>query len=106
MAQETSHTSPGFGRNTNGLGIVIIAVVLVVFALVGWNFWNKATAEQNWYRFENTNSGHAGHGAGHGAGHEAAAPAATADTTKPAASLPAADTSAAKPAHDSTGGAH
>lgn len=106
MAQETSHTSPGFGKNTNGFGIVIIAVVLVVFALVGWNFWNKATAEQNWYRFENKAAGHDGHGAGHGAGHEAAAPAAATDTAKAATTAPAADTAAAKPAHDSTGAAH
>jgi predicted negative regulator of RcsB-dependent stress response len=99
MAQETSHTSPGFGKNTNGLGIAIVVVVLVVFALVGWNFWKTGTAEQKWYRFENKAAGHEGHGAG----HAAAAPAAAVGDSSAA---PAADGTAAEPAHDSSGVAH
>jgi hypothetical protein len=52
MQHESSHSSPGFGKNTNGFGIVIIAVVLVSFALVAWALWNDGGTEKSWYRLD------------------------------------------------------
>lgn len=106
MEHEVSHSNPGFGKNTNGLGLFIVAISLVVLALAAYWFWHKGAAEDSWYRFENTTQS-AGHGEGHEAtsGHEEkgaeAKPeaAAVADSTKAshdstAAEKPAADSAA------------
>lgn len=69
MEHESSHSSPGFGKNTNGFGIVIIAVVLVAFAMIMWALWNDGGTEANWYRLEKKEA--ASHGEAHGS--EAAA---------------------------------
>lgn len=65
MEHEVSHSNPGFGKNTNGLGLFIVALSLVVLALAAYWFWHGAKAEESWYRFEQTS-------AGHGESHEAA----------------------------------
>ena len=99
MAHE-GHTSTGFGKNTNGLGLFIVAAVLVAFVLVAWGLWNKGAAEDHWYRFEHKEA--AAHGE-HGAAPEAShAPAATTDST---AHTHAADSTAA-PVADSAHAAH
>lgn len=51
MDHETSHTSPGFGKNSNGFGLVIVAAVLVIFVLASWGMWNSGSTENEWYRF-------------------------------------------------------
>jgi len=55
---EHNHDNPGFGKNTNGLGILIITVVFVALSLSAWYFWNSATAEYNHYRVEKKEGGH------------------------------------------------
>jgi outer membrane protein OmpA-like peptidoglycan-associated protein len=64
MEHEVSHSNPGFGKNTNGLGLVIVALSLVVLALAAYWLWHKGAAENDWYRFEKTANaeGHEGHG--------------------------------------------
>lgn len=88
MAHE-GHTSTGFGKNTNGLGLFIVAAVLVAFVLLAWGLWNKGTAEDNWYRFEHKEAAaHGEHGAaeeGHSAAPEAAHTAVAADSAAHAA---------------------
>lgn len=97
MEHEASHSNPGFGQNTNGLGIVIVALSLVVIALLTFSFWHKGTAENNWYRFEQTAPA-----AGHGEGHEAAGGH---EAPKAEAAAPAVADSAAHTGHDSTAAA-
>ncbi|HSC54622.1 MAG TPA: hypothetical protein VLC98_13415 [Phnomibacter sp.] len=67
MEHQTSHTSPGFGKNTNGFGIAIIAIVLVSFALVAWGLWNHGDTQAQWYRYEKKSS--TGHGKAEASGH-------------------------------------
>ena len=108
MEHEISHSSPGFGKNTNGMGIVLVAAVLVVFGLAAWNLWNSGATEKEWYRMENTaaahgEAGHGEHGAQGGHSEEAHTAPAAADSTAEApaahdsthaAEAPAADSSA------------
>lgn len=71
MAHGTSHSAPGFGKNSNGFGLVIIAAVLVVFALTAWWLWNEGGTENDWYRFEKKEHAAESHADGHAAaGHE------------------------------------
>ncbi len=105
MEHEVSHSNPGFGKNTNGLGLFIVALSLVVMALAAYWFWHQGTAEDSWYRFENT-APSAGHGENHEAaggheekGAEAKSEAAATDSThaghdSTAAEKPAADSAA------------
>jgi outer membrane protein OmpA-like peptidoglycan-associated protein len=52
--------APGFGKNTNGLGIFIIAAIFVLIGLFAWWLWNNNNKYYKHYRVEN--SGIAGHG--------------------------------------------
>jgi hypothetical protein len=47
----TSHLAQGFGKNTNGLGVFIVAAVFVVIALFTWWLWNNDNKEADHYRF-------------------------------------------------------
>lgn len=97
MEHEISHSSPGFGKNSGGFGIVIVAAVLVVLGLIAWNFWKDGSTEDSWYRFEKTE---AAHGAGHGeASHDEHGGGATQSETPAAAVV---DSVAAPASHDST----
>ncbi|QGW29545.1 hypothetical protein [Phnomibacter ginsenosidimutans] len=92
MAHE-GHTSTGFGKNTNGLGLFIVAAVLVSFVLVAWGLWNKGAAEDNWYRFEHKEAAaHGEHGAAPEVAHTAAATDSTAHTHATDSTAHAADT--------------
>ncbi|HSK14223.1 MAG TPA: hypothetical protein VK907_13475 [Phnomibacter sp.] len=62
----TSHAAPGFGKNTNGLGIFIVAIIFVVLALFTWSLWNNNDMEAKHYRLEKTEAtakgeDHSGH---------------------------------------------
>lgn len=102
MEHEVSHSNPGFGKNTNGLGLFIVALSLVVMALAAYWFWHKGSAEDSWYRFESTtqSAGHEATGGHEEHGTEAKPEAAaTADSThaghdSTAAEKPAADSAA------------
>jgi predicted negative regulator of RcsB-dependent stress response len=48
----TSHLAPGFGKNTNGMGIFIIAVIFVLIGIFCWNLWNNNNQEFRHYRIE------------------------------------------------------
>jgi outer membrane protein OmpA-like peptidoglycan-associated protein len=48
----TSHEAQGFGKNTNGLGIFIVAVVFIVIGLFTWWLWNNNHKEFDFYRIE------------------------------------------------------
>lgn len=66
-----------FGRNSNGMGLFIVAVSAVLLALFCWNFWKSGSKELAHYRLQAAGSGHeaAGHGDHHnaaGADHSAA----------------------------------
>jgi hypothetical protein len=60
----TSHNAPGFGKNSNGLGILIIAVVFTGITLFTWWLWNNNHKELKHYRVENPAPAH-GHEKGH-----------------------------------------
>ena len=47
----TSHRAQGFGKNTNGFGILIVAAVFVVIALFTWWLWNNDHKEVDHYRY-------------------------------------------------------
>jgi hypothetical protein len=49
---QTSHDAQGFGKNTNGLGILIVAVVFTVISLFTWWLWNNNHKEFDYYRIE------------------------------------------------------
>lgn len=55
--EQTSPLSPGFGTNTNGLGILIVAVVAVSLALFCWDIWKDGSKEAEHYRFPATTTG-------------------------------------------------
>ncbi len=48
--ETTNHNSPGFGRNTGGWGIVIVAIVAAILALIAWFLWNSGSKEVDHYR--------------------------------------------------------
>ncbi|HMP91920.1 MAG TPA: OmpA family protein [Phnomibacter sp.] len=62
--QQTSHTNPGFGTNTGGWGIFIVALVAILLALIAWNFWNHGHKEYEHYRLTRT-EGPDEHGGSH-----------------------------------------
>jgi OOP family OmpA-OmpF porin len=66
--EHSQPAAPGFGTNTNGLGIFIVAIVAVCLALFCWNYWKDASRETELYRWDASVKG----GHGHGEGHEAA----------------------------------
>ncbi|MCU0387700.1 MAG: hypothetical protein MUE71_03735 [Chitinophagaceae bacterium] len=60
----TSHLAQGFGKNTNGMGIFIVAVVFVAISLFTWWLWNNDHKETDHYRFEKVQTkaeSHKGH---------------------------------------------
>ena len=82
-AHEHDHKPSAFGKNTTGIGLFLIAAIILLLILFGWNKWKGATAEADHYRWETTEAGHDAHGghdahaAGHGEpAHEEAAPVA------------------------------
>ncbi len=67
------HKAPGakrFGVNTNGLGILIVAIVAVCLALFCWNFWKDGSWEKDLYRLSETPA--LAEGNEHGEGEERA----------------------------------
>lgn len=52
----SSHNAPGFGKNTNGVGILIVAITFVIIALFTWWLWNNNDKELDYYRIEGTKS--------------------------------------------------
>ena len=59
----TSHLAPGFGKNTNGMGIFIVAIVFVVLGIFAWTMWNSGNKEYEHYRLEKKEAGaHDDHG--------------------------------------------
>jgi len=48
----TSHLAQGFGKNTNGMGIFIVAVVFVAISLFTWWLWNNDHKEVDHYRIQ------------------------------------------------------
>lgn len=63
MQQEhTSHESPGFGRNSNGLGIAIVAIVAAILALIAYSLWHSGQEEVDFYRLSKHSQGHDQHG--------------------------------------------
>jgi outer membrane protein OmpA-like peptidoglycan-associated protein len=65
MSQEHhhSHLAPGFGKNTNGFGILFIAILFVVLGLIAWLLWNNDHKAMDYYRVAQTAGEHEG---GHG----------------------------------------
>ncbi len=63
-SDSTSHNSPGFGRNTGGWGIVIIAATAVLLALLAWWLWNSGSKEVDHYRLSSAAHGHEDHNSG------------------------------------------
>ncbi len=61
----TSHEAQGFGKNTNGLGIFIVAAIFIVIGLFTWWLWNNNHREFEYYRIEGAANTH-GHGEEHG----------------------------------------
>lgn len=61
--ETTTHSSPGFGRNSGGWGIFIVALVAVLLALLAWFFWHDGQKESDFYRL--SGAGHAGHEEAH-----------------------------------------
>ncbi len=60
--EHISHDNPGFGKNTNGMGILIIAVVFVAITLAAFYFWKSGSAEYDHYRIEKKEAAnHEGH---------------------------------------------
>jgi hypothetical protein len=50
----TSHLAPGFGKNTNGMGIFIVAAIFVLIGLFAWNLWNNENKYEKHYRVESS----------------------------------------------------
>ena len=84
MHTETSHSSPGFGRNTGGWGIVIVAIAAVLLALVAYFLWHSGQKEVDWYRLSASQSHdtHEGHESPEGENHTAHMAAGMADPSK------------------------
>lgn len=63
----SSHNAPGFGKNTNGMGIFIIAAIFVIIGIFVWWLWNNNNREFDHYRIEQAGGAHTeGHGGAHG----------------------------------------
>ena len=76
MDHNVQEAAPGFGKNTGGWGIVIVAAVAVLLALICWNFWKAGPKDADHYRYAaETHNAHGAEG-GHGGAHEPAAHAA------------------------------
>lgn len=66
QAAPTNHQATGFGKNSTGLGVFLIAFTAVLLGLIGWNFWNNDAAENDHYRLpEKTSQQTNAHGAAH-----------------------------------------
>jgi outer membrane protein OmpA-like peptidoglycan-associated protein len=70
MEHEVSHTNPGFGKNTNGMGIAIVVLVAILLSLTAWWLWNGAQEEADHYRYKTVAAAHGGHDE-HGEAHAA-----------------------------------
>jgi outer membrane protein OmpA-like peptidoglycan-associated protein len=64
---DTHHQAPGFGKNTNGVGIFFLATIFVVLGLFAWWLWNNNHKEFDFYRIENAAGSHDGHEGDHSA---------------------------------------
>jgi outer membrane protein OmpA-like peptidoglycan-associated protein len=65
----SSHNVPGFGKNTNGMGVFIVAAIFVIIGLFVWWLWNNNNREFDHYRIEQAGGSHdGGHGNGHSSG--------------------------------------
>jgi lipoprotein signal peptidase len=53
---DTNHEAPGFGKNTNGVGIFALAAFFVILGLFVWWMWNNNNRELDYYRIEKTSS--------------------------------------------------
>lgn len=56
--EHNSHSNPGFGKNTNGMGILIITLVFVVLTLTAFYFWKGGAEEYDHYRIEKKEAAH------------------------------------------------
>jgi hypothetical protein len=54
----SSHLAPGFGKNTNGMGIFIVAITFVLIGLFVWGLWNNNNKLYKHYRIEKTEVKH------------------------------------------------
>jgi outer membrane protein OmpA-like peptidoglycan-associated protein len=48
-----THSNPGFGQNSSGLGVFIIALLAVVIIVGAWWLWNNDQTEMEYYRLNN-----------------------------------------------------
>lgn len=96
MQHEEHLPKKGFGTNTNGLGILIVAAVAVILALFCWNFWKDGSKEIEHYRLT-TAPAHA-----EGSGQEEAEKPAMTEPSKESSTMetPKADTAAKAAAAD------
>ncbi|MCU0373841.1 MAG: hypothetical protein MUF24_00915 [Chitinophagaceae bacterium] len=62
----SNHNAPGFGKNTNGMGIFIVAIIFVVLGISTYYLWNSGNKEYEHYRIEKKagSHSHSGHEAG------------------------------------------
>ena len=69
QADEEGELTPakGFGRNTNGAGILIVVIAAILLAVICWDFWKGAGKEKDLYRLESSTP--AKHGSGHSTEH-------------------------------------
>ena len=59
--EHAASASKRFGVNTNGLGILIVAVVAICLALFCWNFWKDGSKEIDHYRLNSLPTQPTGH---------------------------------------------
>jgi outer membrane protein OmpA-like peptidoglycan-associated protein len=62
---DTNHLAPGFGKNTNGAGILLLSIIFVALGLFVWWLWNNNHEELDHYRIENATGSHDEHGGDH-----------------------------------------
>lgn len=62
---DTNHEAPGFGKNTNGAGILLLSILFVGLGLFVWWLWNNNKTEMEYYRIENAAGGHDEHNGNH-----------------------------------------
>lgn len=66
----SSHNTPGFGKNTNGMGIFILTAIFVILTIFVLWLWNNNNREFEFYRIAQTSGEHTGaHGTTHPEGN-------------------------------------